>query len=297
MRSRAHGGESTSGTRAPDAPPADAAPRDTARTDAAAAAGSPTEEYIIDLIPDELTLARTQLASGLAGLSEAVAQRRIARLETQERGAPEELDAARALLAEALWRQGRALAAGEAIDRVRGGSLERRRPLIMLIEAEAHAARGDTDRATAMMERVVASVGVDEAWRLRAGLPSRLRWPTPASLLARRQGATADGFAAGGERTAGDQSVPADPGRTAAAHARLEAARLAFGAGDADRGDRELMVALRLDQRIAPEGVALLEPTLSEEPGTERLLLYGDLLRAAGRGSEASIAYDRAARG
>jgi hypothetical protein len=148
-----------------------------------------------------------------------------------------------------------------------------------------------------MMERVVASVGVDEAWRLRAGLPSRLRWPTPASLLARRQGATADGFAAGGERTAGDQSVPADPGRTAAAHARLEAARLAFGAGDADRGDRELMVALRLDQRIAPEGVALLEPTLSEEPGTERLLLYGDLLRAAGRGSEASIAYDRAARG
>jgi hypothetical protein len=57
------------------------------------------------------------------------------------------------------------------------------------------------------------------------------------------------------------------------------------------------MVALRLDQRIATEGVALLEPTLSEEPGTERLLLYGDLLRAAGRGSEASIAYDRAARG
>jgi len=308
MTSRAHGSESTSGAQVPDAAPANAAPANAAPADssatAATVAGDPTqpgaatpEEYVIDLIPDELALARTQLASGLAGLSEAVVQRRIARLETQERGAPEELDVARALLAEALWRQGRALAAGEAIDRVRGGSLERRRPLIMLIEAEAHAARGDTDRATAMMERVVASVGVDEAWRLRAGLPSRLRWPTPASLLARRQGATADGFAAGGGRSAGDQNVPADPGRTAAAHARLEAARLAFGAGDADRGDRELMVALRLDQRIATEGVALLEPTLSEEPGTERLLLYGDLLRAAGRGSEASIAYDRAARG
>ena len=71
---------------------------------------------------------------------------------------------------------------------------------------------------------------------------------------------------------------------------------MAYGAGDPDRGDRELMVALRLDARIAPEGVALLEPRLSEEPGTERLLLYGDLLRAAGRGAESSIAYDRAAR-
>jgi hypothetical protein len=297
MTSRAPGGESSSRTRAPQAPLADEPLESTVPDDPTQPADRAAGEYIIDLIPDDLALARTQLASGLAGLSEAVMLRRIARLETQARGAPEELDAARALLAEALWRQGRPMAAGGVIDRVRGGSLERRRPLIMLIEAEAFAARGDTDRATALMERVVGAVGVDEAWRLRAGLPSRLRWPTPASLLARRQGAAADAFAPGGSPAPGDQGVPADPARTAAAHARLEAARMAFGAGDADRGDRELMVALRLDPRIAPEGVALLEPTLSEEPGTGRLLLYGDLLRAAGRGSEASIAYDQAARG
>ncbi|MGZ6340135.1 MAG: hypothetical protein ACXWNG_07195 [Candidatus Limnocylindrales bacterium] len=56
------------------------------------------------------------------------------------------------------------------------------------------------------------------------------------------------------------------------------------------------MVALRLDARIAPEGVALLEPSLESEAPTERLLLYVDLLRAAGRGPEASAVYDRAAR-
>ena len=57
------------------------------------------------------------------------------------------------------------------------------------------------------------------------------------------------------------------------------------------------MVALRLDLRIAPEGIALLEPTLDDQSATERLLLYGDLLKAAGRAAEASAVYDRAARG
>ena len=46
----------------------------------------------------------------------------------------------------------------------------------------------------------------------------------------------------------------------------------------------------------APEGIALLEPTLDDQSPTERLLLYGDLLRAAGRAAEASAVYDRAAR-
>ena len=88
----------------------------------------------------------------------------------------------------------------------------------------------------------------------------------------------------------------ADPARTAAAHARLEAARQAYLANDPDRGDKELMLALRLDLRIAAEGIAILEPTLDDGSGTERLLLYGDLLRAAGRAAEASAVYDRAAR-
>ena len=37
------------------------------------------------------------------------------------------------------------------------------------------------------------------------------------------------------------------------------------------------------------------EPTLGGQPAAERLLLYGDLLRAAGREVEAAEAYDRAA--
>ena len=89
---------------------------------------------------------------------------------------------------------------------------------------------------------------------------------------------------------------PPSPERTAAAHARLEAARVAYNAGRDDEGDRELGLALRLDPRVAGEGVALAEPTLGPQPPADRLLLYGDLLRAAGRTQEASEAYDRAAR-
>ncbi|MEP6468972.1 MAG: hypothetical protein ABJC24_04315 [Chloroflexota bacterium] len=250
-----------------------------------------TDETFVDLIPDELSLARAQLASGLLGMAEGALRRHVARLDAGGRGAPEELDAARALLAEVLWRQGRPLAGGAVVDSIRSGSLERRRPIVLLVEAEAMAASGDPDRAGALMERVIDAVGVDEAWRLRGGVPSRLAWPVPASMRAtQRRPASAP---AG---PAGTASLPPSPERTAAAHARLEAGRHAYNAGNDNEGDRELGLALRLDPRIAAEGVALVEPTLGPRPGADRLLLYGDLLRAAGRSPEASEAYDRAAR-
>jgi hypothetical protein len=47
---------------------------------------------------------------------------------------------------------------------------------------------------------------------------------------------------------------------------------------------------------VAAEGVSLVEPTLGRQPGADRLLLYGDLLRAADRPTDAAEAYDRAAR-
>lgn len=250
-----------------------------------------TDETFVDLIPDELSLARAQLASGLLGMAEGALRRHIARLDAGGRGAQEELDAARALLAEVLWRQGRPLAGGAVVDSIRAGSLERRRPIVLLVEAEAMAASGDPDRAGALMERVIDAVGVDEAWRLRGGVPSRLAWPVPASMRAtqRRPASTPVG-------PPGSAALPPSPERTAAAHARLEAGRHAYNAGNDDEGDRELGLALRLDPRIAAEGVALFEPTLGPRPGADRLVLYGDLLRAAGRSPEASEAYDRAAR-
>lgn len=257
------------------------------------AEGAEEGHYYLDLVPDELSLARAQMASGLSGLAEGVLVRRVAKLHAKGEAAFDELDAARALLAEALWRQSRAIAAGAAAGRIRSGSLERRRPLVMLIEAEALAATGQLEAATRLMERIVEEVGVDEAWRMRGGVPSRLPWPLPPSLRPRRPAEVA--AARRGAESASASTV-VDPARTAAAHARLEAARQAYGANDAERGDRELMLALRLDPRIAPEGVALLEPTLDDESATERLLLYGDLLRAAGRAPEASAIYDRADR-
>ncbi len=255
--------------------------------------GAPPGTYYVDLVPDDLALARAQIDSGLASTAEAALLRRIARLVAQGTPALEELDAARALLAEALWRQGRPVAAGAVAGRIRAGSLERRRPLIMVVEAEALAATGQMAAAASLADRIVGEVGVDEAWRLRAGVPSRLPWPVPVSLRARRPHEVA-----AARRGLEPAPVPAvgDPSRTAAAHARLEAARQAYGLGELERGDRELMLALRLDPRVAPEGVGLLEPTLEVEGETDRLLLYGDLLRAAGRTADASAVYDRAAR-
>ena len=244
---------------------------------------------VVDLLPDQLALARAQLGSGLYGLAEGVLLRLIAGLEAAGTGGLEELDVARAMLAEALWRQGRPLAAGTAVQAIRSTSPERRRPIVMLIEAEALAAAGDSDRAARLAERVVSAIGVDEAWKLRGGVASRITWPAPPSFRspARRP-----------EGTTGGPSAPVapTPERTAAAHARLETARLAFAAGDPDEGDRQLAAALRLDPRTGPDGAAILEPTLEQEPPAERLLLYGDLLRAAGRESDATNAFDRAAR-
>ena len=75
----------------------------------------------------------------------------------------------------------------------------------------------------------------------------------------------------------------------------MEEARVAYVAGDLSRGDAHMSLAVRLDSTLAGDGVAILDPTLGGQPAAERLLLYGDLLRAAGREVEASQAYDRAA--
>ena len=243
----------------------------------------------VDLMPDQLALARAQLGSGLYGLAEGVLVRLIGGLEAAGKGGLEELDAARALLAEALWRQGRPMAAGAAIVGIRSTSLERRRPLMMLIDAEAQAAAGDSDRAARLAERVVSAIGVDEAWKLRGGVATRITWPAPSSFRApvRRPDTVLGGQPA---------PLPPAPERTAAAHARMETARRAFAEGDKDQGDRHLAAALRLDPRVAADGAAVLEQTLDEEPPAERLLLYGDLLRAAGREVDATHAFDRAAR-
>ncbi|MGH2358303.1 MAG: hypothetical protein ACRDGJ_09860, partial [Candidatus Limnocylindria bacterium] len=164
------------------------------------------------------------------------------------------------------------------------------------IEAEALAAAGEPDRAAGLLERAVAAIGADEAWQLRAGLPSRLSWPLPAELRPEQRrderppwgSSRPAAVAVAGPYTADGGS------RIAAARAHMEAARAAFGAGDLQHGDQELSIAVRLDPGVAGDGVALIDPTLGEEPATDRLLLYGDLLRAAGRHSDADDAYQRA---
>jgi tetratricopeptide (TPR) repeat protein len=243
----------------------------------------------IDLFLDDLALARAQVNSGLSSLAEGILARHIARLEVAGRGALDQLDVARSLLAEAIWRQGRPVAAGAVVDTIRAGSIERKRPMVILIEAEGRAATGQAEQAARLAEQVVAAIGADEVWKLRAGVPSRIAWPIPASFRtqARRTGEPAGG-------TAPHVAEPT-PERTAAAYARLEAARQAYATAELDEADRQLGAALRLDPRLAPEGVALLEPTLEPEPAADRLLLYGDLLRAAGREADAEAAFDRAA--
>jgi hypothetical protein len=280
-----------------EAPAPEAPPTDAPAPEAAVAETAPAEDevQVIDVIPDDLALARAQLDSGLAPLAEGHLRLRIARLEAEGSSAADELDAARSLLAEALWRQQRPLAAGAVLDAIRPGSLERRRPIAMLIEAEARAAAGDADRARALMEEVISAVGVERAWVLRGGMPTRLSWPLPPMLAPPGRRAPRPAFSSGPASFTATVPHPR-PEQTAAAHARVEAARRAYAFDDRASGDRELGVALRLDPAVAGEGVALIEPTIDDEAPTDRLLLYGDLLRAAGRDADASAVYDRAAR-
>jgi hypothetical protein len=253
------------------------------------------DEHVIDLLPDELTLARAQLDAGQPALAEGTLRHRIAYREAEGGGADDELDALRALLAESLWRQGRIHSARAALDAVRPSSPQRRLPIVTLIEAEALAAAGEPDRAAGAMERVITAVGVDEAHQLRAGVAGRLSWPLPAELQPRPHRAPRPPWApASAEEPAEADTVEGDA-RAAAARGRLEEARVAYVAGEMERGDGEMSIAVRLDPTLAADGVAILEPTLGGQPAPERLLLYGDLLRAAGRRVEADQAYDRAA--
>jgi tetratricopeptide (TPR) repeat protein len=248
---------------------------------------------VIDLVPDELALARAQLDSGLALLAEGTTRRRIAWLEA-DRGpaAADEIDAARLLHAEALWRIGRPIAARASLDAIRASSPQRRLPIALIIEAEALAAAGEPDRAAGLVERVVSAVGADEAWRLRAGTGGRAAWPVPSELAPQPQRPERAPWSSDAEAA---EDEPDDE-RTALARGRLEAARAAFAGGAIGDADRELSLALRLDRDCAADALAILEPTLGDEPGADRLLLFGDLLRAVGRDPEASAAYDRAMR-
>lgn len=246
----------------------------------------------IDLVPDELALARAQLDAGLPGLAEGTVRHRIAVRESDGTTGDEELDALRVLLAEALWRQGRLVGARAALDAMRPSSAQRRLPIVLLIEAESLAAAGEPDRAAGAMERVITAIGVDEAYALRAGVPGRMTWPLPSDLAPAQVHARPPWSAAAEEP---DPTPGEEDARTAAARVRLEEARVAYVAGDLGRGDGEMSIAVRLDPELAADGVAIMEPTLGGQPNAERLLLYGDLLRAAGRRFEAERAFDRAA--
>lgn len=236
----------------------------------------------VDLFPDELALARAQLASGLFGTAEGTVRSRIRILSATSRPG-EELDVARLLLAEALWRQGRIAAAGVSVSEIRPRSPSRRKPLALMIEAEALAAQGLADRAQPLVAEVVGAIGADGAWSLRQGTPTRLAWPHPPALD--------DSPPPPPLAVAGEPAVRAEAART-----RLLAAKRAFADGDPESGDRELAMAVRLDASTSAEGLALFEPTLGPRPASDRLLLYGDLLRTAGRDTEASAIFDRAAK-
>lgn len=256
------------------------------------------EVTTIDPLSDELALARSQIDSGLSGLAEATARRRLARLEAEgAAAATDEVEALQLLLAEALWRQQRHVPARAELEAIRPGSARRHLPIAMLVEAETLAAAGETDRATGVQERLLAAIGPDAAFALRRSVPGRLGWPLPAEMRAEPPRPQRPPW--GPSTATGPTHVesPPDDERVAQARSRVEEARVAYVAGDLERGDGRLSLALRLDAGVAADGVRILEPTLGRQPATERLLLYGDLLRAAGREAEATAAYDRAATG
>jgi hypothetical protein len=258
-----------------------------------------TEEeapHLVDAIPDDLGLARAQIDAGLPALAEGTIRRRLAWLEADGAGAEDESDALRLLLAEALWRGQRPAGARVALEAIRPGSAQRRLPMAMLIDAETLAAAGESDRAAGAQERLLGAIGADETFALRGGVVGRLSWPLPGELRAEPARAPRPPWSPSpAEPETAAEASPVDDERVAQARARLEEARVAYVAGKLGRGDGEMSLAVRLDPGLAADGVAILEPTLGRQPAKGRLLLYGDLLRAAGREVEAQAAYERAA--
>ncbi|MFN2484277.1 MAG: hypothetical protein ABR509_04990 [Candidatus Limnocylindria bacterium] len=242
----------------------------------------------IDLLPDEVALARSQLEGGLPLLAETTLRELLSRRDASGSADETALEPVYAVLAEALWRQQRPLEAGAVLAAVRPSSDLRRETVALMVDADAAAAAGDLARARALRDRVISSVGPEAAWLVRAGVPTTLDWPNPF------EGASEPGA----QTTAAIEVAVArgpDPERPAAARARIGAARAAFAARDVARGEHELSLALRLDGRIADEGIALLESLPEAARDARTLMLYGDLLAAAGRPDEAAEVYGRAA--
>ena len=248
---------------------------------------------VIDLIRDELALARAQIDAGLLGLAEGTVRRRLAHLEADGVTSDDETDALRLLLAETLWRQGRSTSARRSLEAIRPASPQRRLPVAMLIEAETLAAAGEADRAAGAQERLLAAIGPDAAFELAGGVAGRISWPLPEAMQPGSGRVPRPPWTARPDRP--DETEPIDDERVAAGRGRLEEARVAYVSGDLARGDAEMSIAVRLDPALAADGVGLIEPTLGTQPPAERLLLYGDLLNAAGREAEATRAYDLAA--
>jgi hypothetical protein len=251
------------------------------------------EVQVIDLVRDELALARAQIDAGLHGLAEGTVRRRLAQLEADGISSDDETDALRVLLAETLWRQGRPTSARRSLESIRPASPQRRLPVALLIEAETLSAAGETDRAAGAQERLIAAIGPDAAFELAGGVAGRLTWPLPEEMQPGSGRAPRPPWTA--HAGDADEAEPVDDERIAAGRGRLEEARVAYVGGDLARGDAEMSIAVRLDPALAADGVALIEPTLGTQPQRERLLLYGDLLNAAGREAEATRAYDLAA--
>jgi hypothetical protein len=219
-------------------------------------------------------------------------RRRLDHLEADGVTVGDETDALRLLLAETLWRQGRPSGARRALEAIRPGSPQRRLPIALLVEAETLAAAGEGDRAAGAQERLLAAIGPDAAYELAAGVAGRLNWPLPEEMQPGSGRVPRPPWSARADET---DEGPVDDVRIAAGRGRLEEARVAYVSGDLARGDAEMSIAVRLDPALAADGVGLIEPTLGTQPSPERLLLYGDLLNAAGREAEASRAYDMAA--
>jgi hypothetical protein len=283
----------------PDPEPEPPAPEaEAAATDDPSATPDPAREtdelQIIDFIADELGLARAQIDAGLVGLAEGTVRRRLAVLEADGVTSDDETDALRLLLAESLWRQGRSTGARRALEAIRPASPQRRLPIALLVEAETLSAAGEGDRAAGAQERLLAAIGADAAFELAAGAADRLTWPLPESMQPGSGRVARPPWTSRPDDISPD-GEPLDDERVAAGRGRLEEARVAYVAGNLARGDSEMSIAVRLEPALAADGVGLIEPTLGTQPSPERLLLYGDLLNAAGRDAEATRAYDLAA--
>ena len=240
----------------------------------------------IDLVEDELALARAQLTRAV-GARERNRSPPHRRARGRRHDRDEELDALRFLLCRGALATGRLVGAPRRARRGAAVECPAPLPIVLLIEAESLAAAGEPDRAA----------GALDARHRRSRGRTRMRFgrrPGSPHLAAAGRAHTVAVARAPAMVPAADETDATGGGGRGAAAARSARGGHASPTWPRHRTRRfEMSIAFRLDHELAPTASRSWSPRSGGQTNSERLLLYGRPAPRRGAPRRSRSAFDR----